>query len=230
MRFAVIACRVFNRELSSEIAQCPNLADLFWVEQELHNTPVVLSTEIQKNINTIDASAVEYDAILLLYGLCSNGVLGVFSSKYDIIIPKTDDCIGIFLGSQQRYLDIFHANKGTYWYIPGWYENGSLPSEDDFAKRHEFYSKEYGEDNADYLIETEMASLLRYSNCACINSTVFNPDGFFLFSKRASQFFKWRYNEFNGDTCLIKKLLSGDWDESFIRCSKHEKLKGWLNK
>jgi len=229
MRLAVIACRVFNRELSYEMSLAGNSADIYWLRQGLHRTPALLKSGLQRVIDEIDAThendPESYDAVILLYGLCSNSIIGLSSKRLPIIVPRCDDCIAIFLGSQAKYLEIFKQHKGTYWFNQGWYENGRLPSEEHFCKLHRKYTDEYGEDNADYLIETEKETLLRYSDCVCIRSPVYNAPGFYDFSKKASLFFHWRYSEYEGDNRIIRRLLDGDWNaDEFIVCQKNESI------
>ena len=229
MRLAVIACRVFNRELSYEMSCAENSVDIYWLKQGLHNTPALLKNGLQRVIDDIDAAHEKdpesYDAVTLLYGLCSNSIIGLSSKRLPLIVPRCDDCIAVFLGSQTKYLEIFKQNKGTYWFNQGWYENGHLPCEERFCKLHKKYTEEYGEDNADYLIETEKATLLSYSDCACIRSPVYNAKGFFDFSKKASLFFHWRYNEYEGDNGIIRRLLRGEWNaDEFIICQKGESI------
>ena len=230
MRLAIAACRVFNRELSYEISRAENSADIYWLRQGLHRTPELLKSELQRVIDEIDVThendPESYDAVILLYGLCSNSIIGLSSKRLPIIVPRCDDCIAVFLGSQAKYLEIFKQNKGTYWFNQGWYENGHLPGEERFCKLHREYTDKYGEDNADYLIETEKETLLRYSDCACIRSPVYNAPGFYDFSKKAALFFHWRYSEYEGDNRIIRRLLSGDWGtDEFIVCQKGESIK-----
>ena len=70
-RFKVIACNVMWRELSHFAALSPHAFNLQFLDWGLHAEPDRLRQELQK---AIDATGEGYDAILLGYGLCSNGV------------------------------------------------------------------------------------------------------------------------------------------------------------
>ncbi len=72
-------------------------------------------------------SAGECGAILLGYGLCSNGVLGIMARTCPVILPRVDDCIALLLGSRERYLSEFEKEPGTYYLSPGWIDVGSDP-------------------------------------------------------------------------------------------------------
>ena len=41
-----------------------------------------------------------YDAILLGYGLCGNGLAGVTARHTRLVLPRAHDCIGILMGSR----------------------------------------------------------------------------------------------------------------------------------
>jgi hypothetical protein len=57
-----------------------NIIDIVLMPQGLHDTPDVLRSEVQKELDkTTDGSGKPYDAILLGYCLCSNGVCGTHS-------------------------------------------------------------------------------------------------------------------------------------------------------
>ena len=54
------------------------------------------------------------------------------------------------MGSRQRYLEQFHENPGTYYLTKGWFEVGSDP-----LSEYEGLVEKYGEDTADWLMETQ---------------------------------------------------------------------------
>jgi hypothetical protein len=60
----------------------------------LHPRPEGLTAALQ---TAIDASP-GYDAILLGYGLCSGGVVGLRATHGRLVLPRADHCIAMFLG------------------------------------------------------------------------------------------------------------------------------------
>ncbi|MEM1483957.1 DUF1638 domain-containing protein [Oscillospiraceae bacterium PP1C4] len=216
MRLAVISCAIFTRMLSRAVADCPNSCRLFFLEQGLHNTPILLREKIQQCIDEVEvhnrsvSKTQQFDAILLAYGLCSNGICGVRAGDIPLIIPRTDDCIGIFLGSQSRYLDYFYKIGGVYWFNSAWYEQAVLPSKSRLDELFEQYNTQYGEDSAGYLIETELDSLHRYRNAVFIRDP-FDYDEHIRNAKQAASDFGWGYHEVNGDSSMISRLLEGEW-------------------
>mgnify|MGYP001304133130 CR=1 FL=1 len=235
MNLAVIACHVLNRELSLACAESPNVTRVFWLEQGLHNTPELLRQRIQNCIGEIDryqeytrrhySAHKLFDAVVLGYGLCSNGVVGVQAGSLPLTVPRCDDCIALFLGSQQRYLQEFGSRDGIYWYNPGWIETGSTPSAEYYAEKLERYRRQYGEDNARYLMEAENGWISEYQNCVYIRSPRFPHPDYEEYTRRAAQQYGWQYHCLEGDDNLLRHLVNGPWpDDLFLTCQPGERI------
>ena len=69
-------------------------------------------------------------------------------ARHTLIIPRTHDCVAIFLGSHQRYVQRFFANPNTYYLTRGW-----LEARDDPLHDYLDYVRDYDEETADYLVE-----------------------------------------------------------------------------
>src|SRR3989304_136150 len=125
MKNITIVCEVMKSDFAkiSKTRKDNNL-DCIFLEQQLHNTPDIMRKRLQEEIDKIDEN---YKNIILGYGLCSNGVAGLISKKHKIIIPKVDDCISLFLGSRERYLEEFKKDPATYYLCKGWIEHGGDP-------------------------------------------------------------------------------------------------------
>ena len=128
MKNIAVVCDVMKEDLE-KIVQDKKIKDLEFVfmEQHLHNTPDIMRKKLQEEIDKIDSSNPGYKNIILGYGLCSNGVAGLASKKHNIVIPKVDDCISLFLGSRERYLEFFTKDSATYYFCKGWIEYGGDP-------------------------------------------------------------------------------------------------------
>jgi hypothetical protein len=89
----------------------------------LHRVPDKLTWSIQAEIDSIKDPSL----IMLGYGLCGNGLKDIKSREHTLLIPRTDDCIAILLGSYKKYMQEFDATPGTYYLTKGWLESGSNP-------------------------------------------------------------------------------------------------------
>ena len=222
MRIKILACKVLMREISEAAAVSKNIADITWVRQGFHNEPDNLRAILQKNIDMIDSGedpgTSEYfddiEAIVLGYGLCSNGVTGVSSKKYKLVIPRAHDCISLFLGSKERYRELFDSmGGGAYWYAPGWIENAKLPCEQFENEKKEEYIEKYGEENAEYLLEMESGWYRDYKYLPYIIPHNDSYPDYREFTKNAAKYYDWEYSEHLGDISLIKDMVDGNWDE-----------------
>ena len=99
MRIALIGCMVMNREISHLVAQSRHVVRVWWQRQGLHDTPDILRTELQHAIDEVEREneklpeALRFEAVILAYGLCSNGVIGLRSRSLPVVVPRCDDCI-----------------------------------------------------------------------------------------------------------------------------------------
>ena len=87
MRIAIIGCMVMNREISRLVSESRNTVRVWWLRQGLHDTPDILRTELQRALDEIERENsllpenLRFEAVVLAYGLCSNGVLGLRSRR-----------------------------------------------------------------------------------------------------------------------------------------------------
>ena len=102
-----ISCKVFegliDRFLPSELSD-----QITFLDYGLHRVPQKLSWAVQSQIDKIEMPSL----IILGYGLCGNGLDGIKARKHTLLIPRTDDCIAILLGSYSRYMKEFTSEPG----------------------------------------------------------------------------------------------------------------------
>lgn len=230
MNLHVISCQILYREMSMAIAMSPNHTTVTWMSQGLHekpeHMPLALQAEIDHLEQLLSAGDLRHppEAIVMGYGLCSNGVVGLKARSIPLVIPRTDDCIAMFLGSQKRYLELFHQYPGTYWLNGGWIEEAKLPSTEGYQQMRREFVELYGEENADFLMESGIGWgwTKNYRTCGYIRPCGYeNPD----WRQQAQEFadtYGWELFEADGSNRLLQKLLSGDWNEEFVVCQPGE--------
>ena len=99
MRLKVIACEVLFREICLCAAHSQNIISTEFLIRGLHDNPDTLRSEVQKKIDETDEG--QYDAILLGYALCSNGIVGIQARGIPLVAPKAHDCVTLFMGSRE---------------------------------------------------------------------------------------------------------------------------------
>lgn len=212
MNLAVVACHLLWRELSLLTAQSSHLFLPVYLRQGLHNEPDRLRKELQEAIDQLDG---KHDAILVGYGLCSNGICGLHAAKSDLIFMRAHDCITFLLGSRQAYRQFFDDNPGTYWYSSGWIETGSLPGPERHELLRQQYTEQYDEETADYLISEEMRWIVKYHKACYIHQPGLSKRDSQNreFTRGCASAFGWEYEELGGDMQLMRDFVNGPWDD-----------------
>lgn len=197
----------------------------YWFPQGLHDSPHLLRSSVQQKIAEIEEDNAKqparrrFDAVVLGYGLCGGGLSGVRAGSIPLVIPRTDDCMGILLGSQERYLDYFHGRQGIYWYTPGWLESANTPCPEYYQEKLQEYLDRFGEDNAQFLMEEEMGWMDRYRHAIYIDSPVCDNTYFRERAKGLAGLYGFEFECVPGSNSYPERLLSGKWDEqSFLTC------------
>lgn len=212
MRLHYIVCKVLQREAYYCAAKSKNVVDITIMPQGLHNEPAKLTTEVQEKLKiTHDVQGRPYDAAILGYALCSNGIVGL-KADIPIIVPRGHDCMTILLGSKEKYKDYFDSHRGIYWYSPGWIESNLMPSQERYELTLKEYTEKYGKDNAEYLMEAEQTWLKEYAWATFIDWPMFENQKNKDYTKTCADFLKWSYDEVKGDPSYIQRLLNGQWD------------------
>jgi hypothetical protein len=198
----IIACRVVIEEILPLLPEAVNYETL---DFGLHVNPDELRKAIQAKI---DASNNGKGMILLGYGLCSRAVVGLRSENCALVVPRVDDCIGIFLGSRQAYLRQMHAEPGTYYLTKGWIEAGHNP----FGLYNQM-AERYGAEKAEWLISR---MLKNYTRLVFIDTGQYEAEHYREYSKRMASRYGLRFEEIDGSTALVAKMINGPWDEDFV--------------
>ncbi|AQT67500.1 hypothetical protein STSP2_00648 [Anaerohalosphaera lusitana] len=226
MRLKFIVCKVLQREAYWCAARSHNQVDVVLMPQGLHDTPDKLREELGKElVKTEDVQGRKYDASLLGYGLCSNGVLGL-SCEIPLVVPRAHDCITLLLGSKERYQEYFDGRKGIYWYSPGWVESNCQPSKSRYDRTLQEYTDKYGEDNAAYLMEMEQNWMKEYEWATYVGWELTDGEQSYKdYTKEAAEFLGWKYDELIGKSLLVQKLVDGDWDkDKFLTVQPGQKV------
>lgn len=204
----LIACRVMEPELEQLRKEISGV-EVRYVEQALHRVPQNMAQRLQEEIQKASAGA---GLVILGYGLCSNGIVGVVAPAQGLVVPRAHDCIAFFLGSLERYRHCFSQRPGTYYLTPGWVAESRDP-----LGILEEYTERYGQETAQWVMEEE---LKHYTHIALINSGVGDLQRLRARAMANAEHFGKQYEELEGDLSYLRKLLEGPYTEEdffFIR-------------
>lgn len=221
MKFKLITCEIFYREFSTAVARSPHMVDVEFLPKGLHDIGAAdMRNRLQSAIDRVENAA--YDAILIGYGLCNNGIVSLTSRDTSLVIPRAHDCITLFLGSKERYLDYFQNNPGVYFQTTGWIERGEVNGELSqlgigqklkIKQSFEDLVTRYGEENARYLWEQIGSLEKNYHKMTFIEMGI-EPDSSFerLAAEKAGAR-GWEYEKVRGDMGMFYRLVNGIWNE-----------------
>ena len=207
----ILACAVVIEELRSQLSEG---IDYETLDFGLHRSPEQLRTKLQEYI---DESA-EYENIVLAYGLCGMAIAGLKSDTSNLIVPRVDDCIAIFLGSRDAYLKEQREHPGSLFLSKGWID-GRIDDTSPIIQIFERLSEKYGIQRAKRMMQVyeEKQPLRHYKRLAFIStSTETNLDEFKTIARERANRLGLHYDEISGSTALIEKIACGSWDENFI--------------
>lgn len=221
MRLKLLACEIFYREFCSVIATSANQIDVEFLPKGLHDAGrEVMSEKLRQALAAVDQE--NYDAVLMGYGLCSNGLVGLKAGPVPLVIPRAHDCITLFLGGKERYLDYFYAHTGAYFKTSGWIERGnalkqlgpqSIQEQSGMNQSYDDLVEKYGADNAKFLWEQLCEMTRNYGRLTFIEMGVEPNDSFERCAQEFAKERDWIYEKVAGDMTLIRRLVDGPWDE-----------------
>lgn len=211
LRLLIIACSVMKDELMA--VSVPGVRFEF-LEIGLHRTPTKMPTLIQEKIHQTDD---KIDYIVLGYGLCGNGTVGVKAEKQPLVIPKAHDCISLFLGSSEARQKQQQKAPGTYYLTKGWIDEGTPP----LALLDE-YTQRYGRETAEWVISEEFK---HYTRLALVDTGTYDLSTYRNHARANATFLGVAYEEIKGSLALFEKMVKGQWDkDKFIILQPGEEI------
>jgi len=208
----VIACNIAKEELTHVRTDGVSIV---YLEQSLHRTPQKMKGVIQEEIDK--AEKWNGDQIVLAYGLCSNGILGIRANRHPLLVPKVHDCISLFLGSHDRYMEEHSKEPGTYYLTKGWIEEKKSP-----LGIFEEYCQRYGKETAEWVIREELKN---YTRIALVESELGMGEVHRKHAQENARFLNLKYEEIKGSLEFFRKIVQGPWNKGFVVLKPGEEAK-----
>jgi len=230
-RFKFIGCEIIYREACHLAAVAPGRVDVEFLRKGLHDLETVdMVQRIQAAIDAVDTED-GYDAILLGYARCNDGLAGVKARTVPLVIPRAHDCITLFFGSRKAYQEYFDSHPGTYYMTTGWAERNNF-DEGEYSRpaygqqgvmgklglteSYEELVAKYGADNAKYIQETLGDWTQSYTNMLYLEMGVCDEEPLIADARARAEEHHWTFERRTGDWSLLEKLFFGRWDDDFV--------------
>jgi|LGVF01.2.fsa_nt_gb hypothetical protein len=205
----LIACEMIKDEIFFAMERTEISYNTVWMNSELHNNPEFLTIELQKEINNHQ----DYDMILLAYGCCGNGLVGLVSKTTKLAFLRSEDCIHILLHNNKE-LKSFQGE--TYFITKGW-----MMAKKSLNEEYHYAINKYGPKRAEKIMRIMFKS---YQNLVMIDSGAYDLEEFIQCARHLSQVLQLEFMITKGDISLLEMLLSLDWDHHVVEISPGDKI------
>lgn len=227
----VIACAVLGVDMKSYARRMGMDLDYKFLEAGLHNNPERLKEKLQNAIDEI-SSKKDGQRIIVGYGVCGKGTIGVKSRGISLVIPKVHDCIALFLGGDRAYKEEFKKYPGTYYLSAGWCQENAEPMSQ--RKQQAWFGSEkihfddlvnsHGKETADTTFDFLNSWQKNYQRAAFIDTYAKPSLKFEAQAKEMAQTYGWEFEKIQGSHELIGKMMTQETstDEILVVPPDHE--------
>ncbi len=210
-RAALLACRVFEREIALHAAGARHILETRFFEVGLHDRPDQLRGILQQNLEAVDART-DIEVVILAYGLCGRGTAGLQSARHRLVIPRAHDCITMFMGSKEAYAGHQRRCPTCYYYTPGWNRHRRVPGPEKLEALKAELAEKFDPDDVEFLIKTERAQWAQHDAATFLDLGTDDAEVEADYARRCAQWLGWKFERLHGDPRLLRDLLWGNWD------------------
>lgn len=215
LRIAAVACGVLALDLRKTARELGIEPQCELLPGGLHNHPEELRRQLQGAIDTLSSKGL-YDRIVIGYGICGRGTVGLHAREIPLAIPRVHDCIALFLGSDASYRREFERFPGTYYISAGWYEENVEPLAQQrpyvyMGDRRVYYDDlvgQCGEDQARRTFAFFSSWKKHYQRAAFIDTGVGRPEVYAAYAREMAEKNGWRFEQLEGGPSLLTELLT----------------------
>lgn len=220
-RVAVVACGVLAADFRYLERDLHIGLDLHFLPGGLHRSPSKLRDELQKKVNEISNDE-SIARIVIGYGLCGRGTVGIKADRVPLVIPRVHDCIALFLGSDKAYREQFARHPGTYYLSAGWVEENNneqtnanmgaaSPATKPNADTKQMLETQYGQENAEFVDQFMHSWTRNYTRAAFIDTGVGDSKEHYATKARnLAQQHGWEYERLEGTHSLLLEAIRAE--------------------
>ena len=197
----LIACKTLEDEIDQVFKDASSRIDVAWVKSGLHNTPSKLHDELQ---GMLDGVGAETRRVLLGFGNCGNAVQHLKAGNFELVIPRVDDCVSLFLGSNDRRTAVSRAYAGIYL-TAGW-----MRGERNLVVEYNHMMKRYGPETTKRAIS---AAYGNYHSLCLLNTGAYDVDALSEQAVEVANVLGLKQVVVQATTAYLADLITGPWDD-----------------
>ena len=203
MKDVLIACKMMEMETRAALEQTGCTPEVIWMDKGLHNRPEDLREALQEALKTAEA---EYhpDRVLLAFGFCGNAMDGLKAGSFQLILPRIDDCIVMFIGSRKRKAEL-EGGVGTMFQTSDWTETEDKSL---LGAKNRLIEK-YGEDDGPEIFDMLYGN---YGRIAVLDTHCFPLEPVVERTKAEAEALGFEHAVFDASNDYLVRLLTGPWD------------------
>ena len=197
----IIACSMIEDEVNFVLRENHIQDPLQWLDRGLHEFPQRLRQMLQQIIDESDA-----DEILLTQGLCGNAIIGVGSDRATLVAPAFHDCTHMLLSTAPGVAPALDSR--SLYFTDGWFR-----SERFITNEYDQCVQQYGREQADAIFEMMLKS---YHSLTLIDTGAYDYPAACRKGRCAAGKLGLSFAESHGTLRVLRKLLTGQWDQEFL--------------
>jgi len=210
MKPVIIACQTIENELIAAMEAEGVDYPVRWIESGLHNVPKLLNQRLQEELDDCGA----FDTVLLAMSFCGNSLIGLKTREFELVFPRSDDCITLLLGSVRRRQEVPY----TYFLTEGW-----LKGERNIWVEYETCLKRYGEKRGKRIFD---ALFENYKYIALVDTGAYDARNAEAEARRMAEGLGLEYRRMDGTLEHLRLLLREGWTtDRFVRIPSNTEVK-----
>ena len=215
MKRVLIACAMMEDEVRCAIERTRADVDVVWVDRGYHSKPERLRSELQDRIDCAEAEGA--DQVLLAFGLCGNGAVGLRCRHAVLAMPRFDDCVNLMLQCGERTRRGL-AKAGVMYLTRGWTQDTPAT----IVGQQRDYVRKYGERRAKRLMEAMFGA---YRRVSVIDTGCFDVNPVMDAARESARVIDVEADCVEGSNLVLEKLLAGKWDDDILTCAPGRAVK-----
>lgn len=201
MKTIILACRTLEVEVRLAMENCGCNYQLDVLHENNHDVPRLLRQNLQQKLDAIQNA----DRVLLAFTTCGGSMVGLRTGDFEMVIPRTDDCLSLLLGSMAQRKAV-QANGFGLFVTKGWMDH-----EKNAAAELKRIRDKYDPEAAESVIR---AMYGHFTSLNVIDTGAYDVQALLPRTEALAQELKLEHRIVPGTLAYLEALLQGPYDTS----------------